>query len=148
MKPTREQIENGTNEELRLLVAEYVMGWEDVQSSRTKQVLEDGRVLSRGSGVFGIPPSHTDAPDREINPYFKGVPNYPVRIAAAWLVHKSMWKKPSHRRRLYLDKITEVVGVRLHGDSRWTVGWPDAFMNVEPEDICRAALLAVLEEEE
>jgi hypothetical protein len=147
MKPTREQIENATNEELRLWVAIHVMGWEEVMWQETNSTLEDGREFYRGTVIVGIPPSHIDAYDRAINPYFKQVPNYPVRIAEAWLVHEkilateNMWTR-------YFYAITKVIGARVHDDDRWKVGWPTCFGYLEPEDICRAALLAVLEEEE
>ncbi len=63
-------------------------------------------------------------------------------IAAAWEVHKTMQKRPFSVRRQYHAMLQHVVSRRIK--SSWVISWPDVFGLIEPEDICRAALIVVM----
>ena len=132
MKPTREQIENGTNEELDKWVAEFVMGEE---FAGTSVCYRDDKPLYVKPGKK---PNHlTDV-----------LQSYSTFMSHTWKVHKKICGGPNEQTSKYLHAIGMVVSARAHGDRWWHMGWPLTFTYIEPEDICRAALLAVLEEEE
>lgn len=138
MKPTREQILEASNKDLNEWVAMSIMKW----------------AIIRGHSHLGYPPSRSM---RTEPGNITEVPLYSTQITAAWQVHERMCKESHANReditynrrqaREYFDAITKVIGARVHEDDRWKIGWPTCFGYLEPEDICRAALLAVLEDD-
>lgn len=108
--------------ELDALAAERVMGW------RTEDVFDPL--------WYSISPLGDHHAEHDIRTWHPS-----TDIAAAWEVHRIACREPFSRRRAYLDEIQRAVSVRLGIDG--VVAWPDVFAVVLPEDICRAALLAV-----
>lgn len=61
----------------------------------------------------------------------------------AWIVVEKMRERIFSKRRVFLDNIQELT--RYIGTIDRTVAWPDVFWFVNPESICKAALLTVME---
>ena len=69
-------------------------------------------------------------------------PEYSTDIAAAWEVNKKMMSYLFSTRMRYFELIQESVSRRKLFDGE-IISYPDILMFIEPEDFCRAALLAV-----
>ena len=67
------------------------------------------------------------------------MPDYPADIAAAWTVHKAAMDWLFSKRQRYYRALQEVVS----RGKDFTVSWPDVLGFIEPDTICRAALLTV-----
>ncbi|MDQ0873767.1 hypothetical protein QFZ77_002426 [Paenibacillus sp. V4I3] len=64
-------------------------------------------------------------------------------VRDAWHVVEKMRERIFSKRRVFLDNLQELT--RYIGTIDRTVAWPDVFWFVNPESICKAALLAVME---
>lgn len=72
-----------------------------------------------------------------------GLKRYSNDISAAWEVVERMRERIFSKRRIFLDNLQELT--RYIGTIDRPVAWPDVFWFVNPESICKAALLAVME---
>lgn len=126
--PTRAAIMAADLPTLRLWCAEYVMGWVWFE-------------YEGGTRYFRTPDNFTygaiDVPGHEML-FFDVLPDYPADIAAAWTVHKKMIDNPR-----YANELFKIVKDRV-GPPKGALSW---ILDIEPQDICRAALLAVAEKD-
>ena len=125
---TREQILNAEHEELDILVAVHVMGWRVFDSSILTFITDSGKYITR-----------------ELTSYGSFMPS--EDISSAWTVVEKMGEKdcwmtihygPDEQAGGEPTYFVEVVNPCL----------PDVCADTAPLAICRAALLAKLEEAE
>ena len=85
---------------------------------------------------------YTPFPDKDL------FPDYSKDISAAWRVHKKACSWLFSQRRLYLRFLQEAICDRLTREADppleegTLVDWPDVLCDLEPVDICMAALKA------
>jgi len=141
---TRDEILNmPAGREMDALVAEKVMGWINVEKTTWSNFRADGTRFGGGEELRGTPPNHYD-----INPVMYPVKNYSTDIAAAWQVVEKM--QAAHEwyfhfgNKLYIFNIVDDNG-EPEEDHRITLVAHNT-SHTAPLAICRAALLAVMEE--
>lgn len=134
---TREEIMAASNEELDVMVAGHVMGWQWTSypwyDGTTKQLLtREGKVHS------GDDFNYLEG-DR-ILPW--DMPIYSESFPDAWEVFKTVEKQLFSKRRKFLDELQNLTRTP-DGDK---IAWPDVLWHLTADKICRAALLAKIEE--
>jgi hypothetical protein len=112
--------------EMDALVAEKVMGWHFVKDEEVWPLEAEGMWLDKDNRFL----CNTFEPS--------------INIADAWDVHKTMCSKRFTGRTKYLMYIQYVVSARFDNGKN-IIAWPGVLAHIEPEDFCRAALLAVME---
>lgn len=107
-------------EQLDALVAEFVMGLPEVH-------VMDGSVwFQDNEGAY------------------REVINYSADISAAWEVVEKVKSMLFSKRNRFLKELQTLT----KKDSEYYIAWPDVFWTINPERICKAALLTALEEEQ
>lgn len=72
------------------------------------------------------------------------IPDYSSDVSLAWDVVKQVRGFLFSMRRRFMEELTVVVSRRVAPKEAWLIMWPDVMWHIEPIDICKAALLTVL----
>ncbi|MDU2064405.1 MAG: hypothetical protein E6713_06135 [Sporomusaceae bacterium] len=82
----------------------------------------------------------------QIGFYGNEFPRFSQDLSVVWEVIKHTKKKKFSCRRLFSECLREVISSRLDLSDGTFVIWPDCIFFLEPEDICKAALLVMIQE--